>query len=341
MRSMNTLLLLASALPMVAQVPYWTYTTTGAKDGQSYSPSVAGRSPLTRPHSVTVIRIAVVPLVVTLPDGRVLDATAPSPCTGISPMQAALASPLFNATPFTMNGADVGNTQYLAAYQRASFWQPLSAAANSHHTLLAPVEYPALNIRLQQGTVRQDVCDNNASASVLSMTDADQGEIRGLVEAAVPSVDRNTVPVFLLPNIAMGTSGGFHGVLRVPIANTVSFEYLPYMVAAWITGGPMAQSVPNALPLSHELAEWMMNPFISSTAPAWKNPERTGCESALEAADALAFTGTYPAVRMPNGVDYRMAELAFVSYFYHTASIGAGGKFSNNGTLTAMAANCP
>jgi hypothetical protein len=43
-----------------------------------------------------------------------------------------------------------------------------------------------------------------------------------------------------------------------------------------------------------------------------------------------------------NGYTYHLQELAFFSWFYHQSpSIGAGGKYSNNGTFTTFAAACP
>jgi hypothetical protein len=53
------------------------------------------------------------------------------------------------------------------------------------------------------------------------------------------------------------------------------------------------------------------------------------------------LTGTnFPNVTMPNGYAYHLQELAFFSWFYGPPSIGAGHKFSDNGTFTSAQGAC-
>jgi hypothetical protein len=42
-----------------------------------------------------------------------------------------------------------------------------------------------------------------------------------------------------------------------------------------------------------------------------------------------------------NGFTYHVQELAYFSWFYGGASIGAGGKYSSNGTFRGYARLCP
>jgi hypothetical protein len=41
-----------------------------------------------------------------------------------------------------------------------------------------------------------------------------------------------------------------------------------------------------------------------------------------------------PPITGTNGFAYHLQELAYFSWFFRTPSIGAGGLFSDNGTLT-------
>jgi hypothetical protein len=63
----------------------------------------------------------------------------------------------------------------------------------------------------------------------------------------------------------------------------------------------------------------------------------------LENGDPLSGT-LFPTITMANGFGYHLQELAFLSWYYNaqsTPSIGAGGKFSNNGTFNGPAKVCP
>lgn len=81
----------------------------------------------------------------------------------------------------------------------------------------------------------------------------------------------------------------------------------------------------------------MNDPGGFNAAPAWGNiGEVTGCKRFLEVGDPLTRTDL-PPVAGPNGFAYHLQELAYFSWFFRTASTGAGGLFSNNGTLTGDA----
>src|SRR5205807_9210043 len=88
--------------------------------------------------------------------------------------------------------------------------------------------------------------------------------------------------------------------------------------------------------LSHEVGEWMDDPYVNNPTPSWGNiGQVSGCQGNLEVGDPLSGT-LFPAVTMgSNHYTYHLQELAFFSWFYNSQtdpSIGAGGKFSNKGT---------
>ena len=89
----------------------------------------------------------------------------------------------------------------------------------------------------------------------------------------------------------------------------------------------------------------MDDPYGNNPTPAWGGiGQVSGCQGNLENGDPL--TGTmFPDVTMAtNNYTYHLQELAFRSWFYNShfkPSIGAGGKFSNNGTFAGPAKNCP
>jgi hypothetical protein len=92
---------------------------------------------------------------------------------------------------------------------------------------------------------------------------------------------------------------------------------------------------------THEVNEWTNDPSGSNATPAWGNiGQVSGCQSNLEVGDPLSGS-LMPNVTMPNGFTYHLQELAFYSWFYGGTSLGAGGKFSSNGTFGGAAKLCP
>ena len=91
--------------------------------------------------------------------------------------------------------------------------------------------------------------------------------------------------------------------------------------------------------LSHEVAEWMDDPFVNNPTKKWGHVGQvSGCQSNLEVGDPLS--GTIKSVVVGTKT-YHVQELAFFSWFYHQSpSIGINGKFSNYGKFTTSAAPC-
>ena len=88
--------------------------------------------------------------------------------------------------------------------------------------------------------------------------------------------------------------------------------------------------------LSHELSEWMNDPFVDNVVPVWQSPlaPQYGCSNVLESGEPLvgvSFT--------VNG--YHPQDEAFLSWFAHqTPSIGIRERYTYLGTLTSPSPLC-
>lgn len=84
---------------------------------------------------------------------------------------------------------------------------------------------------------------------------------------------------------------------------------------------------------SHEVAEWINDPYAINATPAWGHTGQvTGCQNNLEVGDPL--TGNLaPSIFMPNGYTYHLQELAFFSWFFGSPSLGIHGWFSDDATF--------
>jgi len=276
-------------------------------------------------------------------------------------------SPIFHAPPkpFTFNGTTVGDTQYVDAFQRANFWNVLGRDSDDYHVLLSPVitlqpvviDVPAsagialANPDLFKSAFGFSICapmllvDLNWFDSFLNGTVIHQLEEQGVNPGAfVIYMSYNTAwPEGDVTNLSNCCAGGYHSSTGVPL-QTQTYGVVDFDTAGLFAPGKNHGTSPglNTEIASHEVAEWMDDPYGNNeTAPWGQTGQVTGCQANLEDGDPLTGNDVQ-AVTMPNGFSYNLQELAFFSWFYGGPSIGTGGVFSNNGTFkTDAGPNCP
>ncbi len=317
-----------------ATLPLWSYSTASSIDGKTYQGQIVGRSPFYHGQRSTSVTVYLVPVAFTLSDsGTVFDPTAPDGCLGNSTvLDTVQQSPLFNSTQYVMNGVETGNTQYIDAFQRANFWTNVSVAGNSYHTLLKvkTASVQRVTVPLGDGFTAQGSCpfanidltwwDNYIRATLMP-------------ELASQGIDPTTFPLFLSDSVRVFSSDSGALLYGYHSAYMPSGVLQTYGYAEFNTAGTDDKDISI---ISHELAEWLNDPMVSNPTPAWGHVgEVFGCESSLEVADPL--TGTYIPVPL-NGFNYNVQELVFFSWFYRQSpSLGAGGIYSDNGTMTSTA----
>jgi hypothetical protein len=325
-----------------ASIPLWNFSVTSPLDNHVYAGTMVGRSPFFHGARTTNVPAIVVPVIIKFSDGTVFDPTAAdSSCSPAgTPLNLTENSPIFTPVDITMDGVDMGTTQYADAFQRANFWTQLSATGNRYHTLLSPVTVlPAITMNVPA-----------ADGSVFSTTQfGGCGGIIGVmninwfdpqVKAAITNLSGNgvgpaTLPIFILKNVAMvsGTPTldgsccilSYHGAYGSPLQTYTPFDY--------DTSGIFI-SVADINPLSHEIGEWMDDPTGTNPTPAWGHTGQvTGCQSNLEVGDPLSDNEFSPLLA-PNGFTYHPQELAFFSWFFRqTPSIGVNGMYSDDETF--------
>lgn len=122
-------------------LPTWTGSFTHA--GKTYKYVMVGTDPA-KGSINTVVPVYIVPLKLTFADsGTVFDATAPMIGLTQSVVQAVQASPIFQDAPFKAGKINVGNTQYIDAFQRANFCSSVTKVSPNYHVILGqPVVLP-------------------------------------------------------------------------------------------------------------------------------------------------------------------------------------------------------
>lgn len=213
------------------------------------------------------------------------------------------ASPLFTSASFT-----TGVTQYGDAIRRAMFWQDVSGT-NYHVLLASPTVLPTQTL----------VVPPNALVMVVSRNAV-------LTSDPVPT----GLPLLGFHKAAASTNS--HGVTTVRTAIWADYAE-PYVAAEAPT---ITQNVDI---LSHEVAEWLHDPFLTNVVPTWQSPLPLaslfyGCSSFLETGDRLADVGF-----QVNG--YQLQDEAFLSWFAkQPTSIGINGQYTYLGTFTQPSPVC-
>lgn len=309
-------------------IPFYSGKIQSPLNGKTYAYSIIGSDP-TKNNTTTTISYVPIVLVVTFPDGTVLDPTQPGCNDSVSVSDRLYKGPNFVKTPLVSNGVNVGKAQLTDGLQRAEFWTILKGA-KYHTELKAAVSPVIVNYKPINGTTQPGpVCmQTNHRIGSIPVGDFDIVARNLAKKYAKP----NQVALLLTYNIFLtSTSGfiyaGYHGAFQVSGGTQVyaAFTYSdPH--AFQYNQGVVDISIP-----THELGETLNDPFVNNPTPAWGHiGQVTGCQSNLEVGDALTghdFTLDY------NSFTYHPQELVFFSWFFRTPSTGTGGKYSFKGTF--------
>jgi len=353
------------------QLQTFNYTVTSSRDGNTYSGTMVGRSPFDDPSGLTKVSTQIVPIILvtnsvfagvspageilTAPGVTTIDPRAADPSCLTAPNDVPLTllkqSPIFQSANFNFGGTSVGFTQTTDAFERANFFAPLNFGSNSsidtnvtYHVILSPVTTVSaivINVPAARGVAYPSSVFGGCPTGVNAIIDFDFYRptlAAALTGLASKGVNPSTLPMFLLHNVvecegrncgALAPNTGccilgFHDAVGPQTFASVDFD----------TSEIFVSPVPDVSVTSHEVAEWMDDPFGNNPTPAWGHVGQVGgCQNNLEVGDPLSGTLAPPIFNPANGFTYHMQELAFFSWFYGAPSIGIHGWFSDNGTF--------
>jgi len=256
-----------------------------------------------------------------------------------------------------MNGVDVGTAQYVDAFQRASFWTNISPTGTRYHTVLSPVTVlNAVTVNVPASMGQTWAASQFGGCGNLGVIDlhywdpsliggTGNGEVGVLLSSLTSQgVGPTNLPILLTGNVVFADSGtnptvncctlGYHGSIG-PVATLQTYSPLDFDSTGLFSPG-------NISIMSHEVGEWMDDPTGLNPVPLWGHiGQQPNCQGNLEVGDPLSQGPSNPFSVTQNGFTYAMQELAFFSWFYGGTSLGSGGGYSNNGTLSGFANVCP
>jgi len=237
-------------------------------------------------------------------------------------------SPLFHATNFP-----TGVGQYTDVFQRANFHYAVNRYSPNYHVLMGqPPILPTItyNVPAASGLVV------NANGTKLGLIDINFiGNVVTEVTAK-RQFDPRTLPMLLIGNAVYYQTTtanccviGFHGDEALG-----AYQILTYFIASYVSPGIFGApgvTLADIWAPSHELAEWMDDPFVDNATPAWGLPQapKSCFSNLLEVGDPIEFFKDPAFPVTLNGKTYHPQDLAFFSWLAHqTPSIGEGGRYS-------------
>jgi len=239
-------------------------------------------------------------------------------------------------------------TQFADAVQRAQFFHTM---AQDWHTLLAkPQMLKPVIIDVPRGEAK--VFRNPSTGVVYAVVDSSFliSQLNTIIQLADLQVDALsialTMNVFLAPeaDIRHCCVLGFHTSFDSGQAGNTQMVQT-FLWASWVDQGILGTNLADVTPMSHEISEWMNNPFGTNLVPAWQVPGVAGgCQNNLETADPLAAlpNAGYP-VQIDGFVFHPQSQVMMQWFQRQSTSDALDGAFSfpDQSLMTTPSQACP
>ena len=222
---------------------------------------------------------------------------------GKTVIQNTVASPLFQSGVDFKNGnIDLGNTQYIDAFQRGTWWGKNVKKNTKYHVLMKAVVKPEQTINCN--TTGLCAVGNEFGVTVgLADINLYDTAVQGFMSKLKATPD--VLPFFVFYDTYLTSGGccigGYHN------ANGSQPSGQTYSNAAYVDKvGAFSQDVSA---MSHELGEWMDDPFVDNNVNCQDN-------SILEVGDPLERMANYGAFPYKlHGFTYNLQSLVYIGYF--------------------------
>jgi hypothetical protein len=259
-------------------------------------------------------------------------------------------SPIFLAANYTAGSVDVGTTQFGDALQRAQFWN-LPGFSPGYHVLLGtPSAAATVTITVPAGLGNTFPLSNGGLMGVVDTAFFEQALI-----ALLSTYSANQLPIFMTDNVYLAPNGvlqncctfGFHASQSPPIATAKTWIYAAFSQPGTFAG----DDIPDVYPLSHEVAEWLNDPFVGGGTvgtinlipPAVLPGQAGACIMNFETGDPLE---ALPAIftKTTNSTVYHLQDEVTLPWYLHTTpSFSANGwyTFQNVTSIIPLVINSP
>jgi len=326
-----------TADPALDTIPFWSDSFD--YQGLTFKYSMAGTDPKKGSKS-TVIPTELIPLRFVFADGNVFDASTDL-IDGQTAIQGIINSPIFQNYNFGTGGTSIGFTQYGDAFQRANFWDSVSTRSPNYHVLLGqPAVLPVqtINVPAGMGSYYFDA----PSGITVPLVNPDFLAAQTNALYAALNISPRSLPIVVWGRVISESrsagpgnpgAGGWHGVIKYASGAAQTYIGSGYHPLAVFRGAESDVYI-----LSHEVVEWMDDPFTDNFTPGWNIPfiepvER--CDSGsvayglLETGDPVEFFDESSVALPGTSFTYHVTEAMFIDFYTRSSrSRSVNGQYS-------------
>jgi hypothetical protein len=277
------------------------------KTGKAIRFAMVGTDP-TSTNTNTTIKVVVIPVIFECgaTNGNMTFDPRKDQLNGMSVLKFMERSPIFAANvKFKSGSVSLGKSQYVDAFQRANFWSTVQGEPNYHVQLDVTKTLKPLKISVLPagGSVITNPWGSQPTGEYpINLFDL---LVNRYITDHAADITPDVLPLFISDNVyltqqAAGQGcciGGYHSA-----TGTQSYSYTTIVTES----GDFSEDISA---LSHELAEWMDDPFTNNHVNCSDN-------SILEVGDpleTLSAFGTFTVNK--GGFTYHPQDLAFIGYF--------------------------
>lgn len=289
-----------------------TFSSSFAVNGQTYPFTMVGFPPASGRSAE--IRSVIIPLRINfVAFGENGDVTATfEPANAVANL---IASPLYVPAQYPNGYGQLGDQM-----QRAAFWNRMDPQHQWHVKMAAPSVAPTIDlaVRPEIGTLISLPDGTLIGDMLIDFLDAEIQTILQLLK-----LPPDTVPIFVT-NMVTAEALGYHTAIEVSDGKGGT-RLQTYIFTSWLDPAKVPPLLADVTTFSHELMEWVNDPFANNIVPTWTYPPisdpRSTCADNpfLEVGDPQGNGPTYedfPAVSITlSGVTYHVQQLVLWQWF--------------------------
>jgi hypothetical protein len=248
-------------------------------------------------------------------------------------VQDVLGSPNFVKSDYT-----VGHGQFGDVVQKASFFN--IAERDWHTTLEKPRMLLPVTIEVPVGQAQVFDAGNGNMIGIVNF-DFLFSQLQTILQ--LEDIRTDELPILISHNVFADAALGFHDAFEVQSGNRSGIQ--TYTWTSWLDLEAFGPIFADATTITHEISEWIADPFINNATPDWLLPASGGaCGNVLEVGDPIEFLDTQMFPITLHGHDYHTQNETMISWFSRdvpSKAFGGGYSYPDITVLSAPSMPCP